>query len=284
MTTPNYAIAAATRDKLGESPVWNAVEQAVYWVDWYGPVIHRLHAPSGRLDHWTVPNTTMIGSIVQAKAGRLLLAIDPGLTYFDPRTGAYEPFCDPNGGREGVSYNDAKVDRFGRCWVGTFDVAEAEPRGILYCVLPDGAWTVADSGFAVCNGPAFSPDGLTLYFSDSVGRRILAYDVMASDCRLRNRRLFAGFGEADGVPDGLTVDARGDIWCAHYGAGRITRFAADGAVKDTLALSCELTTSCCFGGAGLKTLYVTTGVSTAEPGGALLALAVDAVGLAELEF
>ena len=73
-------------------------------------------------------------------------------------------------------YNDGKLDRFGRLWVGTYELTEQHPRGILYCVTPDGTATIGDSGFPSCNGPAFSPDGRTMYFSDSVGRRILAYE------------------------------------------------------------------------------------------------------------
>ena len=113
-------------------------------------------------------------------------------------------------------------------WAGTFDVPETGPRGILYCLEADGAWSVADSGFAVCNGPAFSPDGRTMYFSDSIGRRVLAYDISPATRIPANRRVFASF--EDGVPDGLTVDAEGCLWCALYGAGRLVRFAPDGAV------------------------------------------------------
>ena len=148
---------------------------------------------------------------------------------------------------------------------------------------------MGDSGFAVCNGPAFSPDGRTLYFSDSIGRRVLAYDVTEQARTLSNRRVFAQFGPDEGVPDGLTVDAEGHLWCAQYGAGRIRRFAPDGRVERVLHLPCPVVTAPGFGGADMTTLFVTTGWSPgvqspdAEPGagGAVFALETGIRGLAE---
>jgi sugar lactone lactonase YvrE len=286
-----WKIVARARDRLGESPMWHPRERAIYWMDWYG-TIHRLRLDGGKLDSWAIPGATSLGSLVFATRGRLMLALDSGLTLFDPATGTVEFFADPNENRSGVSYNDGKVDRVGRLWVGTFDLSEAEPRGILYCIDRSGRVTIADSGFIVCNGPAFSPDGRTLYFSDTAGRRIFAYDMGADTPRLTNRRLFAAMGADEGAPDGLTVDAAGDIWCAHYGVGQITRYAPNGRVKEVYRLPCPNVTSCSLGGEGFSTLYVTSGWSPGvrraedEPGqgGTLFSIEVEATGLAEPEF
>ena len=147
---------------------------------------------------------------------------------FDPKSERLVPFADPNGGRPGIGYNDAKVDRDGRYWVGTFDLAERSPRGILYRLEADGRAVVGDSGFMVCNGPAFSPAGDRMYFSDSVGRRLLAYDLDRTSGALSMPSLLVQFGEADGMPDGLCVDSSGALYCAHYGGGRVSRFGPDG--------------------------------------------------------
>jgi sugar lactone lactonase YvrE len=291
MTGMEWQIVAQTRDRLGESPMWHAGEQAIYWVDWYGPTIHR-RKPTGAIESWAVPGTTIIGSLVFVKGGRLMLAVDSGLVLFDPAAGTFLPFVDPNEGREGITFNDSKVDRFGRLWVGTCDAGETEPRGIFYGVGRDKRYGVADSGFAVTNGPAFSPDGRTLYFSDSTGRRILAYEMSPDSLKLGNRRVFARFAEADGLPDGLTVDAEGCLWVAHYGGGRISRLAPDGSVMAVYPVPCPVVAAVCFGGPGMSTLYAATGwspgVLSAEaepgPGGALLALETGIRGLAEPEF
>lgn len=286
-----HTIAAQTRDRLGESPLWHAGEQAIYWTDLYGPTVHRMR-PGGPVESWTVPGTRFIGSFVFATGGQLMLAIDTGLVLFDPASGRFTPFCDPNQAREGVIFNDSKIDRSGRLWVGTLDLAEVEPRGMLYCVDARGQASLGDGGFTVCNGPAFSPKGDVLYFSDSVGRRLLAYDLAPDSPRLTNRRVFATMGPDDGIPDGLTVDAEGGVWCAHYGAGRLTRYAPDGAVLAVVEVPCPVVTSMGFGGPDMTTLYVTTGwslgIERAEdeqgPGGALLAYDLGIRGLPEPEF
>lgn len=292
VTARDCTIAAATHDRLGESALWHARERAIYWADFYGPVLHRLPLGSRTVESWTIPDSSTVGSFAFASGGRVILALERGLTLFDPMTGGFQRFGDPNAGRAGVAYNDGKVDRSGRLWIGTFDMAETDPRGILYCVGRDGVVTVGDSGFVVCNGPAFSPDGSTLYFSDTVGRRILAYEIAGDPPRLLNRRLFAAMKAEQGFPDGLTVDAAGDVWCALYGAGEVARFAPGGALKERYRLPCPAVTSCSFGGAQLSTLFVTTGWSPGveraedEPaaGGALFSIEVDAIGLPEPEF
>ncbi|WP_373505511.1 SMP-30/gluconolactonase/LRE family protein [Aestuariivirga sp.] len=291
MAMPDWKIVTQTRDRLGETPMWHEGEQAIYWIDWYGPTVHRMK-PGGTVESWKIPDTSIVGSFVFASGGRLMLAVDKGLVLFDPGNGSCEAFTDPNQGRAAIVFNDSKVDRSGRLWVGTCDLAETEPRGIFYCVNGDGSYSVADSGFAVCNGPAFSPDGRVLYFSDSMGKRVLAYDIVPGHPKLLNRRIFATMGPDDGVPDGLTVDAEGCLWCAHYGAGRLTRFAPDGTVKEVLEVPCPVVTAMCFGGHDMTTLYVTTGwspgVQRAEdetgPGGALFALETGIKGLAEPQF
>ena len=282
---------AQTRDRLGESPMWHAGEQAIYWVDVYGPILHRMRAGQP-VENWTIPGTEFISSFVFVRGGRLMLSVDTGLVLFDPATSSFTPFCDPNAGREAVLYNDSKLDRYGRLWVGTLDLACAEPRGILYCVDVTGRATVGDSGFTACNGPAFSPGGDVLYFSDSYGRRILAYDLAPDSPRLRNRRVFASMTVDDGIPDGLTVDAEGGVWCAHYGASRLTRYAPDGGVVSVIELPCPAVTSMCLGGPDMTTLFVTTGwspgVQKADdeqgPGGSLFAIETGIPGLREAEF
>ncbi len=285
----DWTIVADKRDRLGESPMWHGQERALYWVDWYGPIVRRLRHGATEVESWTIPGETVLGSFVFASRGRLLLAVDSGLVLFDPATGSTTSFADPNQRRPGVGYNDSKLDRQGRLWVGTYDLPETEPRGILYGVEASGRFAVGDSGFAVCNGPAFSPDGRTMYFSDSMGKRVLAYDVDPKALSLSNRRLFASFGEGEGVPDGLTTDAEGCLWCAQYGAGRITRFTPDGAVKAVYQLPCPVVTAPAFGGPDMTTLYVTTGWSPGitrpadetAGGGALYALETGIKGIPE---
>lgn len=287
-----WTIVSPIRDRLAESPMWHAAEEALYWCDWYGPTLHRKLWGQDKVESWTIPGETVLGSFVFATGGRLLLAVDSGLVLFDPGTGRLTPFADPDGGREGIVYNDSKLDRFGRLWAGTYELTEQDPRGILHCVTADGMSSIGDSGFASCNGPAFSPDGRTLYFSDSVGGRVLAYDVSSDTRRLANRRVFASFSPQEGLPDGLTVDSDGGVWCALYGGSAVQRLLPDGTRDRRYDFPCPVTAAVCFGGPDLTTLFVATGwspgVTRAEDetlgGGALYALETRFRGLPEPVF
>ncbi len=281
----SWETAARTSDRLGECPLWHPSARQLYWIDFYGPAVHRLDPASGVVETWRVAGARTIGSIALATAENLLLALDHGIVLFDPRSSHQVPFANPSSNQGGVSYNDGKVDRQGHFWIGTFDVAETEPRAGFYRLTGDGQSELADAGFIVCNGPAFSPQGDVLYLSDTMDKRILAYDVDPASGRLHRRRAFVSLAEAGGLPDGLAVDSAGCVWCALYGAGEIRRYAPDGTLLDAIACPARNVTSCCLGGEDLRTLYVTSGPASADDspddGGCLLARRVDCPGLPE---
>ncbi len=172
---------------------------------------------------------TPLGALLRSKQpGSLLITDRSGSSRLDTRTGELAHLVDPEGGRLDVSYNDGKVDRWGCIWLGTSDLREVEPRGCLWCLSADGQCTLADTGFIVSNGPAFSPDGHRMYFSDTLQRRILVYEIRSDTLRPQSRRVFATFQADEGMPDGLTVDSRGYLWAAHWDGWRISQFAPDG--------------------------------------------------------
>ena len=279
-------VAAPTRDRLGESVMWHVEEQALYWIDLLNPTIRRMKRGTGEPESWTIPNTGVLGSLTLASGGRLMIAVDQGLMLFDAKTGRSEPFCDPNEQRVEMLYNDSKIDRDGRLWIGNCDKPEKEPRGVFYSVERDGSYHLADAGFAVANGPAFSPDGNVLYFSDSVGRRLLTYRIDRKTGRLHDRQLFATIENA-GMPDGITTDAAGRLWVAHYGGGRVTRYTPDGKVDTVIPVPVPNVTSVGLAGPTLTTLYITTAENPASPDpldGALFSIEVDGPGLPEPVF
>lgn len=290
MATGNseWQICAQTRDRLGESILWHPVERALYWIDFYGPLVHRQKWGGSQVESWKIDPGETIGSLVFADKGRLLLAVDHGLHILETDTGRMRFFADPKNGQTNLAYNDGKVDRAGRYWIGTYDLSEREPNGVFYRMRSDGAAEVADKGFVICNGPTFSPDNRKLYFSDTVGQRILSYDL-DSDGMISGRRVFFAFANNDGMPDGLTVDSAGNVWCALYGGSKVVCIDARGTLRKSLYLPATFVTSLCFGGPELTTLFVTTGWdnSTTEAtkandvGGAVFMRQVDSPGLAE---
>jgi sugar lactone lactonase YvrE len=290
MTAANseWQICSQTRNRLGESILWHPVEKALYWIDFYGPLVHRQKSGSGVVESWRVDLGDTIGSLVFADNGRLLLGVDHGLHLLDTSSGKTRFFGDPKNGNMKLAYNDGKVDRAGRYWIGTYDLAEREPSGVLYRVGSRGDAEVADKGFVICNGPAFSPDNRQLYFSDTVGYRILSYNL-DRDGTISGRRVFFTFASNDGMPDGLAVDTAGNVWCALYGGSKVVCIDARGKLRRSLSLPATFVTSLCFGGPELKTLYVTTGweSTTTEAtkakgvGGAVFMRPVDSPGLPE---
>jgi sugar lactone lactonase YvrE len=241
---------------LGEGPVWHVAEQAVYWVDIKGRRLNRYKPEDGAVQRWSFHDN--LAWVLPRRAGGWVagtrheigeLSLDPELV-FTPRL-RVEP------DKPGNRLNDAKIDADGTIWFGTMDDNEAAPSGAFYRILPDFSVLRIDTGFTIANGPAFAPDGRTIYHTDSAARTIYRYP-RHHDGTVGPRMPFIRFTDADGFPDGMTVDAKGGLWVAHWGGGRVSRFTPEGVLDRTLALPVSQVTSCCFGGANLDRLFVTT--------------------------
>ena len=133
------------------------------------------------------------------------------------------------------------------------------PDGCLYQLDPSLQIKRIDNGLAVANGIGFSPDGTAMYVSEQRAGRILRYDYDPQSGVLSGKRVFAQIPKAEGLPDGIIVDSEGYVWNAHWGGGRITRYAPDGTVDSQIEMPVPLVTCMAFGGDGLDELYVTTG-------------------------
>lgn len=245
----------SVQTRLGESPVWAADEDALYWLDLQVPTLHRWNDDDG---HRSIPldRGDALGALVPGRRGEALLMRASGLAALTLADGAVRPLAEPFARLPELVPNDGAVDPAGRLWFGTSDRAETDPRGILFRSDDGRRFEPADAGFAVCNGPAFSADGSILYLSDSVAGTVLAYDVDASGA-LHGRRVFATLPDGE-LPDGLTVDAEGGLWVAHWGGGCVTRWNADGTLAARIDLPTPLVTAVRFGGADLGDLYITT--------------------------
>ena len=275
---------------LGESAVWSVAEQALYWVDVRAPSIHRLDPASEEHRAWNVPE--QIGSIGLASDRRLIAALRTGFFYFDTETGALTPIHDPEPDLPHNRLNDGKMDRAGRFWCGSMSDPDRAPTGTLYRLDPDESCTATITGITIPNALCWSPDDAVLYFADSPERVIRAYDFDPAAGALSNRRNFVTVLEADGVPDGATVDAQGYLWSAHMRGWRVTRYAPDGRIDRVVELPCGNITRCAFGGENLDVLYITTARQrltdeelTVQPlAGSLFAVETSITGVAEPVF
>lgn len=248
------------RARLGEGPLWcpgQGKAGQLLFVDILGRMLHVHDHASGRTRRWSldeaccwlVPRADGDGFIagLASRLVHLRLAEDgPSIV------GDWMTPDEPAGNR----FNDAVVDDRGRLWFGSMSDLGEPGRGALYCLDGVGLRRL-DRGYGVANGPAVSPDGTTLYHSDTAAGIVYAFDLSAEG-ELSGKREHLRFSGSQGHPDGMTCDVEGGLWIAHWGGGRVSRFLPDGSLDETLILPASRVTSCTFGGPELDQLFITT--------------------------
>jgi sugar lactone lactonase YvrE len=270
----------------GEGPVWVTDAQRLAWVDTTRPALH-LFSPWGAIDR-VFPLAKTVGSVVVPAGARnmLLLAGQGGLDAIDLDDGRTRTVLELDLGRPDAFLNDSRCDPAGNLWAGVTTLGETPGAGMLVRITPSGAVTTVLEGLTIPNGMDWSPDGTLFYFVDSPSGRIDVYPFDARDGSLGERRTFAAIGSGDGFPDGLTVDADGFVWVAHWGGSKVSRIAPGGELDRVISLPVMRVSSCTFGGADLCDLYVTTaskdfgasGEADERYGGALFRARVDSPG------
>jgi L-arabinonolactonase len=248
--------------RLGECPLWCEREQALWWTDIDAGRLSRWWAHTGAVQTWTLP--AKLGSFaLTAEPGLLLLGLAKGVALFDTRLDA------PHGRLGALTpvetnepltrINDGRCDPQGRFVFGTYNEAEdGRATGHFYRVQADlSVEALPLPAVEVANTLAFSPDGRTMYFSDSPRREILCVDYHA-DGRIGTPQTFARLAPEEGMPDGATVDAEGCLWTAVWGGGCVLRFDAQGRRIARVELPSAHTTCPVFGGTKLSRLFVTS--------------------------
>jgi len=264
------------RNATGESPVWHVAEQALYWVDIPARQLHRLRPDTGTHTTWTGDEMLACIAPRAGHPGQWIAGMESGLFAIatrDDGTLAATPVARATHAAHGMRFNDGRCDRQGRFWAGTMlmDMAAARAVGRVYRYQSDvneeAALRVHFDEMIVPNGMAFSPDGRTMYLSDSHPnvQAIWAFDYDTASGTPHNRRLFADMKPLPGRPDGAAVDADGCYWICGNDAGLVHRFTPDGRLDRSLEVPVKKPAMCAFGGAQLDTLYVTS----IRPGGDL---------------
>jgi xylono-1,5-lactonase len=273
---------------LGEGPVWVAREQALYWVDIKGRRLFR-RTFRGEFSEWQTP--LRVGSLAPRAAGGFVAGTERGFAWVDPEQDRYELFANPEPDRPTNRFNDGKLDRSGRFWAGSMDDSEKSAAGALYRLDAGRDPVRIDDDYKVTNGPAFSPDGRTMYHNDSARQIIYAFDVDEAGAA-SNKRLFAQFGEGEGYPDGMTVDSEGCLWVAFWDGWCLRRFSPAGERLVELEVPVQRPTSCAFGGPDLDRLFVTSArigldeaaLENQPQAGGLFVLSPGVTGLADVAF
>jgi sugar lactone lactonase YvrE len=251
---------ALVANATGECPVWDADNAALYWVDIPHGLIQRRDA-DGKIERWTAPE--MIGSITLTETGTLIGATETGFAHVvlnADGTAGLETIASvlPHG--SGMRFNDGAVDPAGRFWSGTMSMPPdpAHPKGVLHRLDADGVARPVVDGLLTQNGLGWSPDGRTMYLSDShpAVRTIWRFDFDPETGTPTNRQVFCD--DLPGRPDGAAMDADGCYWIAATDAGKILRLTPEGNIDAEIVVPVSNPTNLCFGGPDMKTVYITS--------------------------
>jgi sugar lactone lactonase YvrE len=250
------ACAAERLNILGEGPCWDDASGRLYWLDIHGRLLEWLRPSDGASGSWKLE--LRASTMALRDDGTLLLAAERGLAVFDPGTGELELRMALEGEPSGNRTNDGHADAQGRFWVGTMDDSEQATTGSVYRIGPDWSCRRVIEGLAISNIIITSPDGKILYVADSKAQTIWAYPLDPATGDLGERRVFVDSTGDKSAPDGAAVDAEGCLWNARWGGWRIERRRPDGTLDRKISVPVSQPTSCCFGGEGLRTLYITS--------------------------
>jgi sugar lactone lactonase YvrE len=259
---------AETKSLVGESPVWDATRDRLYWTDINGMRVYRLDINSGKIEHWEF-DATVSALALTTTPDRLLVAEGLRLLLWDVASDERVLFAQVEDAEVGNRLNDGAVDPDGNFWVGTMrnnvapdgsnievDWEQPENRsGSLYRVSAGGTVVNYDSGFRIPNTMVWSPDQSVMYTGDSIGNVLYAYKYEAGS--VSGRRVFTQ-GFERGVPDGSAMDEEGFVWNCRYFGRCLVRFAPTGAVDRVVEMPVTNITNCAFGGKDLRTLFITT--------------------------
>jgi sugar lactone lactonase YvrE len=282
--TARVRVALHAADNLGEGPFWDERAGELLRVDITRGLVHAWSPATHRVATRELGGE--VGAVVpRAHAPGWVVAVGRRLLLCDGETqralGAVEDDRPDN------RFNDCKCDPQGRLWAGTMSKRRVPGTAALYRLAPGGEIERVIAGTTLSNGLAWSPAGDRMYFIDSTTQRIdvLGFDAARGD--VAERRALVAIDARDGLPDGMTVDAEGGIWVCLFGGGAVRRYSPDGVLEAAIALPVTNATSAVFGGADLRTLYVTTARHRLSPerlaieplAGAVLALDPGVRGL-----
>jgi sugar lactone lactonase YvrE len=283
---------APTGDVCGEGAVWHHTENAVYWTDINRFLIHRYDAANGNVKTWFFeePVTAMILTTTPAT---LAVVLGSSLILWEPARDTRREYGFALTGWPKVRCNDARADPRGSVWIGSMwnnvraDGSNGGVRkghGALFRLDPDLAVTKWRENLGIANTMAWNPQRTAFYFGDSMANAIYRYDYDSQSGAIANERaFFKDFPR--GAPDGSAMDAEGYLWNCRYGGGCVVRVDPHGSIERVVEMPTPNVTTCTFGGADLRTLYITTAAAGAKPGdrfaGGLFSFETETKGQAE---
>jgi len=255
-TNPQFRRLSDARAVLGESPVWDAAGNAVWWVDIDGSTVFRTEADTGATRVWPTPE--FAGCVAVSSASQVVVGMETGLFLLNCDTGAFTRVVDL--ARKGVRFNDSTVDRNGNLWAAIMDVDNNKPVGTLFRITPAFAVTEVMSGFITPNGLAVDAERGRLYVSDShdTVQAVWWHPIDLDSGKVGERRNFFPMHDHSGRPDGATLDAKGNYWIAGVGGATLYKLDPDGNRLAAIETPMPAPTKPAFGGPNLNRIFLTS--------------------------
>lgn len=248
--------------ELGEGPCWDEQFQRLFWIDIIGKKLHCYEPPVGTTKSWDLPQ--MVGTVAPYTKEEVVVALEDGVYIFGLTDSSLTEVCPIERDILTNRTNDGKCDPRGRFWVGTMPIAERGSTGAFYRIANGEAAKVRDN-VSCSNGLAFDEAKGVMYYIDTPLRRVDVYDYDVESGEVSNPRVALEIPQGIGGPDGMTIDNEGMLWVALWGGYSVRRYnPATGEELAKVETPAFATSACTFGGADLKTLYITTAQKGSE--------------------
>lgn len=279
-----YEIAFAVKNKLGEGPIWDEITGELIWFDIIAQCLFIGNIETKIIQ--TFPFDEPVSAAFLSDSDQLFIAAASGLTVFDRKTGNITPYLPIEADNPLTRANDSRLGPGNAIWFGTMGRKHEAEAGSIYHIQGRICQKLYDH-VSIPNATCFSPDGRTAYFCDTVKRIIMQVEINPeTGLPTASPRIFVDLGPEHINPDGAVIDAEGCLWNAQWGAGRVACYDSTGKFRTSIKLPATQLTCPAFGGADLKTLFVTSacdGVSQrSQPeAGAVFAIKMEIAGLNE---
>ena len=242
---------------LGEGSIWHPKENKLYWIDIEGKSLH-IYDPVTKEDK-QFPLGSRVGTVVLLQAGGAIVALQSSIQKIDTKTGKLSFLTNPLPDTVNLRYNDGKCDPAGRFWVGTMALDSRRRGAVLYRMDKDKSIHQMLDSVTISNGIVWTADKKTMYYNDTPTGTIQGFDYNDKTGEIANRRVVVRISKGGGGPDGMTIDADGNLWVALWGSGTVGKFdPISGELLQKVIVPAPNVTSCAFGGKNLETLYITT--------------------------
>lgn len=253
-----------SKSELGEGAVWNPKTQELLWINITGEILNFYNPKSGNNKEMFVGQ--MIGTVVPAESGGVLVALQNGIYQLNPKTGTKKLIVDPEKHLPNNRFNDGKCDPAGRFWAGTMNTKDEKNAGALYRLDTDSTIHRMIENVSISNGIVWSLDSTKMYYIDTPSRKVVVYDYSNTLGEIKNKHTAVDIPEDMGSPDGMTIDSEGNLWIALWGGSAVGCWnPVSGELLQSIDVPAKNVTSCAFGDEDLQTLYITTArISTSK--------------------